>query len=165
MSVACQGLGASVWYPCKDHQSDEPEDGANLHITVPDSLQGHRQRSLARHLEQRRWHQHMEMAGEEPDQHLQPRPVHRQVHPLERGVPRQGWAAPCDYWVLAGNEAKARDQFKQVPEMLNCFEEWLGPYPFYQDGYKLVEAPHLGMEHQSAIAYGNNYVNGYRGAT
>ncbi len=68
-----------------------------------------------------------------------------------------------DHWVLAHNEAKAREHFAQVPAMIHCFEQWMGPYPFRADGYKLVEAPHLGMEHQSAIAYGNGYVNGYRG--
>ncbi|MBK8340130.1 MAG: hypothetical protein IPK99_09145 [Flavobacteriales bacterium] len=69
----------------------------------------------------------------------------------------------CDYWVLASNETKAREHFTQVPSMLQCFEEWFGPYPFYEDGYKLVESPHLGMEHQSAVAYGNQYLNGYLG--
>jgi aminopeptidase N len=69
-----------------------------------------------------------------------------------------------DYWVLAHNEQRARDQFRQVPGMLRCFEHWLGPFPFRSDGYKLVESPHLGMEHQSAIAYGNRYQNGYLGS-
>jgi aminopeptidase N len=67
------------------------------------------------------------------------------------------------YWVIDYNLAKARTQFKQVPQMLACFEYWLGPYPFYEDGYKLVESPHLGMEHQSGIAYGNKFINGYMG--
>ncbi|MDP3773582.1 MAG: M1 family aminopeptidase, partial [Gemmatimonadales bacterium] len=54
-------------------------------------------------------------------------------------------------------------QFQQVTPMLRCFEHWFGPYPWYEDGYKLIEAPHLGMEHQSGIAYGNHYQNGYLG--
>ncbi|HSC40371.1 MAG TPA: M1 family aminopeptidase, partial [Chitinophagaceae bacterium] len=69
----------------------------------------------------------------------------------------------CSYWVLDYNLDKAKEQFKQAPLMLKCFEYWFGPYPFYEDGYKLVEAPHLGMEHQSATAYGNKYHNGYLG--
>lgn len=69
----------------------------------------------------------------------------------------------CDYWVLDYNVDKAKEQFKQAARMLQCFEHWFGPYPFYEDGYKLVESPHLGMEHQSAVAYGNGFANGYRG--
>ncbi|NBQ47338.1 MAG: M1 family peptidase, partial [Sphingobacteriia bacterium] len=68
-----------------------------------------------------------------------------------------------DYWVLDQDLSKAKLQFKQVKSMLKCFEWWFGPYPFYEDGYKLVQAPFLGMEHQSAIAYGNNFANGYKG--
>jgi aminopeptidase N len=69
----------------------------------------------------------------------------------------------CTYWVLKEDEAKAREQFKQVIPMMQCFENWFGPYPFYEDGYQLVQSPHLGMEHQSAVAYGNGFMNGYRG--
>jgi aminopeptidase N len=68
-----------------------------------------------------------------------------------------------DYYVLPENEKKARDQFNQVPKMLEAFEYWFGPYPFYEDGYKLVEVPYLGMEHQSSVTYGNGYKNGYKG--
>ena len=67
------------------------------------------------------------------------------------------------YWVLRADSAKAVEQFKQVPKMLEAFEYWFGPYPFYEDGFKLVEAPYLGMEHQSSVTYGNGYENGYRG--
>jgi aminopeptidase N len=69
----------------------------------------------------------------------------------------------CSYWVLDYNLNKAKKQFTQVPQMLKAFEYWFGAYPFYEDDYKLVDAPHLGMEHQSAIAYGNKYANGYLG--
>lgn len=162
MSVACQGLGASVWYPCKDIQSDEPES-ASLHITVPDSLVAvgnGRLRSTVKNSD-----------GTSTWNWMVNNPIN--TYNL---VPYIGTYAhfgevfngtsgklDCDYWVLASNEAKAREHFKQVPLMLKCFEEWLGPYPFYNDGYKLVEAPHLGMEHQSAVAYGNKYQNGYLG--
>jgi aminopeptidase N len=69
----------------------------------------------------------------------------------------------CEYWVLSTNLDKSKNQFTQVSKMLKCFEHWFGPYPFYKDGFKLVESPHLGMEHQSAVAYGNGYQNGYLG--
>jgi len=75
----------------------------------------------------------------------------------------QGDSLSLDYYVMPEQIDKARAQFLQVQPMLACFEEHFGPYPFYEDGYKLVESPHPGMEHQSAIAYGNHYENGYRG--
>ena len=77
----------------------------------------------------------------------------------------QGLNGPltCNYYVLEENKAKAEEQFKQVPLMLEAFEYWFGPYPFYEDSFKLVEVPYLGMEHQSSVTYGNNYENGYRG--
>lgn len=163
VSVACQGLGASVWYPCKDHQSDEPQEGTTLRIIVPDSLQGIGNGRLRGTWPNgdgtTTWEWHV--SSPINTYNLIPY-IGKYAHwnDVYAGVdgPLQ-----CDYWVLASNEAKAREQFKQVPEMLRCFEAWLGPYPFYRDGYKLVEAPHLGMEHQSAIAYGNGFVNGYRG--
>ena len=70
---------------------------------------------------------------------------------------------PVDYYALTDHGDSARTQFKQVPLMLKAFEYWFGPYPFYEDGYKLVEAPYLGMEHQSSVTYGNGFRNGYRG--
>ena len=163
MSVACQGLGASVWYPCKDHQSDEPESAA-LHITVPDSLQAignGRLRSTIKNADgTTTWN--WSVTNPINNYNLIPY-IGKYAHFAEV---YKGLVGPldCDYWVLAYNEEKAREHFKQVPLMLACFEDWLGPYPFYSDGYKLVESPHLGMEHQSAIAYGNGYQNGYLGS-
>ena len=162
MSVACQGLGASVWYPCKDHQSDEPE-GARLHIVVPDSLVGVGNGRFNSHTPNgdgtTTWHWHV--SAPINTYNLVPY-IGKYVRFAER---IDGMDGPLDlaYWVLAHNESKAREQFKQVPVMMHCFEKWMGPYPFYADGYKLVEAPHLGMEHQSAVAYGNKYQNGYLG--
>lgn len=163
MSVACQGLGASVWFPCKDTQTDEPDDGAGLHITVPDSLQAignGRLRDVIKNADgTSTWNWKVTAPINNYD--LIPY-IGKYVH---FGEVYQGKDGPldCDYWVLKNNEAKAREQFAQVPSMLKCFEERFGPYPFYKDGYKLVEAPHLGMEHQSAVAYGNHYQNGYLG--
>ncbi len=67
------------------------------------------------------------------------------------------------FYALAEHEAQARKQFPQVKDMLKAFEHWFGPYPFYEDGYKLVEVPYLGMEHQSSVTYGNGFRNGYLG--
>ncbi|MCB9183794.1 MAG: M1 family metallopeptidase [Flavobacteriales bacterium] len=163
MSVACQGLGASVWYPCKDHQSDEPENGANLRITVPDSLQAignGRLRGTVKNADgTTTWN--WQVKSPINTYNLVPY-IGKYAHWSETYAGVDG-TLDCDYWVLAANESRAREQFKQVPAMLRCFESWFGPYPFYADGYKLVEAPHLGMEHQSAVAYGNGFQNGYRG--
>jgi aminopeptidase N len=162
VSVACQGLGASVWYPCKDHQSDEP-DSAALHITVPDSLQavgnGRFKGRVADGKGMATWS--WSVRSPINTYNLVPY-IGRYVEIHDRYM---GETGPLDiqFFALADNEAKAREQIKQVRSMLKCFEHWFGPYPFQADGYKLVEAPHLGMEHQSAIAYGNHYLNGYLG--
>lgn len=162
-SVACQGLGASVWYPCKDHQSDEPQHGAFLRITAPDSLQAignGRLRGTRRNGDgTTTWT--WQVQSPINTYNLVPC-IGRYAHWSEVLNGLEG-PLDCDFWVLAEHEELARDHFKQVGPMLKCFEEWLGPYPFYPDGYKLVEAPFLGMEHQSAIAYGNSFMFGYRG--
>ncbi|MEL6535487.1 MAG: M1 family aminopeptidase, partial [Bacteroidota bacterium] len=69
----------------------------------------------------------------------------------------------CSYWVLRQNEQEAREHFKQATMTLEAFEHWFGPYPFYEDSYKLVHVPYLGMEHQSSVTYGNAFGNGYLG--
>jgi aminopeptidase N len=163
MSVACQGLGASVWFPCKDHQSDEPDLGASMSITVPDSLVAVANGRL--------------MGREQVDEGLTgfAWEVENPINTYNM-VPYIGiyshWSddfeglkgsLDLDFWVLDYELKAAKKHFVQVNRMLACFEDWLGPYPFYEDGYKLVQAPHLGMEHQSAIAYGNHFGNGYRG--
>ena len=163
MSVACQGLGASVWYPCKDTQSDEPDDGASLHITVADSLQAIGNGRLRDVVENADGTSTWNWKVTQPINTYNLVPyIGKYTHfgEVHEGISGK---LDCDYWVLAYNEEKAREQFKQVRPMLSCFEQWFGPYPFYQDSYKLVESPHLGMEHQSAVAYGNQYLNGYLG--
>ena len=162
MSLACQGLGASVWYPCKDTQSDEP-DSASLHITVPDSLQAvgnGRLRSTVKNADgTTTWN----WAVVSPINNYDIVPSIGKYAHWHEVYPGVDGPLDLDYWVLAYNEAQAREHFKQVPLMLKCFEDWFGPYPWYKDGYKLVETGHLGMEHQSAIAYGNHFKNGYLG--
>ena len=85
------------------------------------------------------------------------------IHFGEKYVGEKG-ILDMDYYVLKANETKAREQFKQAPKMMEAFEYWFGPYPFYEDSFKLVEVPYLGMEHQSSVTYGNQYMNGYLGS-
>ncbi len=163
MSVACQGLGASVWYPCKDHQSDEPDNGASLSMIVPDSLVAiangrlMESKSAGKGLMEYKW----EVKNPINNYNIIPY-IGKYVNWKEEFAGEKG-KLDCDYWVLDYELEKAKEQFKQVPTMLKCFEHWFGPYPFYEDGYKLIQSPHLGMEHQSAVAYGNRFQNGYLG--
>ncbi len=162
MSVACQGLGASVWFPCKDHQSDEP-DSASLSITVPDTLiavgNGRLRSKQTAGEGKTTWN----WAVTNPINSYNIIPyIGKYVNWTENFAGEKG-NLDCSYWVIDYNLEKAKAQFTQAPLMLKCFEYWFGPYPFYEDSYKLVESPHLGMEHQSAVAYGNSFQNGYRG--
>jgi aminopeptidase N len=163
MSVACQGLGASVWFPCKDHQSDEPDLGATLKIQVADTLVAvGNGRLKAKHAyEQGKTTWEWEVKNPINNYNIIPY-IGKYVEFKETYEGEKG-KLDCNYWVLDYNLEKAKKQFSQVKPMLQAFEHWFGPYPFYEDGYKLVESPHLGMEHQSAVAYGNGYQNGYRG--
>jgi aminopeptidase N len=162
MSVACQGLGASVWYPCKDHQSDEPDQGASLTMVVPDSLVAvgnGRLMSKINLVNKMAWR--WEVRNPINNYNIIPY-IGKYVQFGETYQGEEGQLS-CNYWVLDYDLQKAKDQFTQVKPMLQCFESWFGPYPFYEDGYQLVQAPHLGMEHQSAVAYGNKFLNGYLG--
>jgi aminopeptidase N len=162
MSVACQGLGASAWYPCKDYQGDEP-DSASLSIIVPDTLVAVGNGRLRNTIRNKDHTTTYVWAVVNPINNYNIVPyIGKYVHWSEIYEGENG-PLDCNYWVLRENEAKGKKQFTQVASMLKCFEHWFGPYPFYEDGYKLVESPHLGMEHQSAIAYGNKFENGYLG--
>jgi aminopeptidase N len=162
MTVACQGLGASVWYPCKDHQSDEPDSGASLSITVPDTLvavgNGRlKDKTTGNGTATYTWQ------VKNPINNYNIIPYIGKYVTWHEDFAGEKGKLDCDYWVLDYDLEKAKKQFTQAPVMLKCFEHWFGPYPFYEDGYKLVETPHLGMEHQSAVAYGNGFQNGYLG--
>jgi aminopeptidase N len=163
MTVTCQGLGASVWYPCKDHQSDEPDNGATLAITVPNSLvavgNGRLREKKSNNDGTTTWTWEVKAPINNYD--LIPY-IGKYVTWHEDYMGEKG-KLDCDYWVLDYDLQRAKEQFTQVKTMLKCFEYWMGPYPFYEDGYKLVETSHLGMEHQSAVAYGNKFMNGYLG--
>ena len=162
VSLACQGLGASVWYPCKDHQVDEP-DSAEMHITIPDSLMCVGNGRFRGKINNGDGTATYDWAVVNPINNYNLIPyIGKYAHFSEVYDGEKG-KLDMDYWVLDYNVDKAKKQFKDAPRMMKAFEHWFGPYPFYEDGFKLVEAPHLGMEHQSATAYGNKYMNGYLG--
>ena len=163
MSVACQGLGASVWFPCKDHQSDEPDQGATLKINIPDSLMAVGNGRLIEKESYKQGWTAYKWEVKNPINNYNIIPYIGKYVSFSESYPGEKGKLDCDYWVLDYNLDKAKKQFAQVKPMLQAFEHWFGPYPFYEDGFKLVEAPHLGMEHQSAVAYGNGFQNGYRG--
>jgi aminopeptidase N len=163
MTVACQGLGASVWYPCKDHQSDEPDNGASLTITVPDSLVAVGNGRLVDKKNNGDGYSTWKWEVKNPINNYDIVPyIGKYVNWTEEFKGLKG-NLDCSYWVMDYNKERAKEHFIQARAMLKCFEYWMGPYPFYEDGYKLVETSHLGMEHQSAIAYGNKFMNGYMG--
>ena len=164
MSVACQGLGASVWYPCKDHQSDEPDDGASLTIIVPDSLVavGNGRLTNKSQLPDSKLSAYTWAVKNPINNYLIIPSIGKYVNFTDTIMGEKG-KLDLSYWVMDYDLDKAKEQFKQAKLMLHAFEYWFGPYPFYEDSYKLVESPHLGMEHQSATAYGNKFMNGYLG--
>lgn len=163
-SVACQGDGASVWYPCKDFMADKPDSGATLRIITPQHLVGIgngkliEKKALPGDKTQYSWQVKSPINTYNIIPYIGKYTSFRETFTGESGT------LPIEYWVLEPHLNKARTHFKQVPHVLQSMEYWLGPYPFYEDGYKLVEAPYLGMEHQSNIAYGNAYMNGYLGS-
>jgi aminopeptidase N len=166
MTVACQGLGASVWYPCKDYQGDEPDLGALIQVRVPDTLVAVANGHLYAKDDQHDGTVLYTWQVKNPINNYNIVPyIGKYVHFSDNYISENGQNIPLDYWVLDYNLEKAKNQFgRDVKRMIKAFEFWFGPYPFIEDGYKLVESSHLGMEHQSATAYGNHYLNGYLGS-
>ncbi len=163
VSVACQGMGPSVWYPNKDHQYDEP-DSAALHITCPQPLVGVANGRLRNRTDNGNGTATYSWAVASPINNYNLVPYVGFYRHFEDFYLGEEGRLSLDFWVLDYNLEKAKAHFlRETPKMLKCFEHWFGPYPFYEDGFKLVESPHLGMEHQSAVAYGNGYQYGYRG--
>jgi len=162
VATADQGLGASVWWPNKDYMADEP-DSQRVAVTVPTPMvdvSNGRLRSAT-----------VNDDGTSTFFWFVTEPINNYSISVNAGSYAH-WrelfdgelgTLTMDFWPLAYQEKAARRQWAQARDMMACFEHWFGPYPWYQDGYKLVEAPHLGMEHQSAVAYGNGFQNGYRG--
>ncbi len=163
IATAVQGLGASAWWPTKDTQADEP-DSQRVAIRVPSEIldvSNGRLRSTTPHAD-----------GTTTYEWAVVNPINTYDVAVNAGhyahfadtYDGEAGTLTLDFYPLDYNEDRARRQFAQdVTPMFACFEHWFGPYPWYEDGYTLVETPHLGMEHQSAVAYGNHYQNGYLG--
>ena len=159
-----QGLGASIWWPNKDHGYDEPDQGVLMSVTVPENLMDVSNGRLIG--------TDHDQAGKTKTYHWEVvNPINNYgvninvgdyVHFGEKYDGEKG-QLDMDYYVLRDNLKKAKKQFEDAARMMEAFEHWFGPYPFYEDSYKLVEAPYLGMEHQSSVTYGNEYENGYLG--
>ena len=161
-AVSCQGLGASVWWVCKDAQWDEPDSGMDMTYCVPKELScvGNGRLFEKTNIgDKTKWHWKVTNPINNYDVTFY---IGDYVNWQDTVMGEQG-KLDLSFWALRYHELQARQHFKVVKQMIHCFEYWLGPYPFYEDGYKLVEAPYLGMEHQSAIAYGNKYKMGYLG--
>ena len=162
MSVAVQGLGASAWFPNKDYLGDEPDNGMELEIIAPKGMVGVGNGRLVstKNLKDKTtstW----KVVNPINNYNIIPYIGHyvnfKDTYEGEKGK------LDLNYYVLDYNLEKAKSQFEQAKLMLKSFEHWFGPYPFYEDSFKIIEAPHLGMEHQSGIAYGNKFKNGYLG--
>ena len=162
MSVADEGIGASVWLPVKDIWSDEPENGIVMKIITPSDLVGIGNGRLKdKKTENGKNIFTWEVKNPINAYSIIPN-IGKYVNFKDSYAGEKG-KLDLDYWVIDYNLDRAKKQFQQVKPMLKAFEYWFGPYPFYEDSYKLVDSPYLGMEHQSNIAYGNRYVNGYLG--
>ena len=162
INTTCEGIGASIWWPNKDHGSDEPDRGMNITVTVPENLTAVSNGRLKK--------TDHDVAGKTRTFHWEVvNPINNygvnvnignyvNLSEKYRGL---GGALDIDYWVLPHQKDSAMKQFKEVPRMLEAFEHWFGKYPFYEDSYKLVTVSYPGMEHQSSVTYGNWFRNGY----
>ena len=165
VAVACQGTGASLWWPNKDHQSDEP-DSMLISVTVPDGLEdisNGRLRSI-RNIN-KGWTTYDWFVSYPINNYNVTVNIGKFAHFDEMYISEVGDSLTMDYYVIPQELEKAKQQFAQVRPMMDFFYTYFGPYPFQRDGYKLIQSPHLGMEHQSAVAYGNRFLNGYNGTS
>lgn len=164
IATSCQGIGASIWWPCKDHGYDEPDQGMNIHVTVPENLSAVSNGRLQKT-------DHNQTEKTKTFHWVVTNPINNYCINVNIGnyvnfsEPFKGEKGKLDldYWVLKHHKEDATRQFVEVPRTIEAFEYWFGPYPFYEDSYKLVQVPYLGMEHQSSVTYGNGFKNGYRG--
>jgi aminopeptidase N len=161
IATSNQGLGASVWWPNKDHMYDEV-DSMLISVTNPKGLTNVSNGRL-RKLEDKddkvtsHWFVDNPINNYGVNVNIGDYVNFSEVYIGEKGN------LDMDYWVLRDNLEKAKEHFKDAPKMMKAFEHWFGPYPFYEDSFKLVEVPYLGMEHQSSVTYGNQYKKGYLG--
>ena len=163
MTIACQGIGASVWLPCKDHQEDEPDMGVVQHITVDSSLTAVANGRLIGINNHKNgtttysWKVVYPINSYSIIPYIGHYTNGAEIYKGEKG------SLDMNYWVLDYNADKIDYLKTDAKRTIEALEHWFGPYPFYKDGYQLIEAPHLGMEHQSAVAYGNQFKPGYLG--
>ena len=161
IATSCQGLGASVWWPNKDHMYDEV-DSMQIKVTVPKHLtavaNGRLKKvSKTKHNATYTWFVSNPINNYGVNMNIGDYVHFSEVFEGEKG------ALDMDYYVLKYHLEKAKKQFLDAPKMMKAFEHWFGPYPFYEDSFKLVEVPYLGMEHQSSVTYGNQFKQGYLG--
>lgn len=162
IATSCQGLGASVWWPCKDHMYDEPDSGMIIHSIVPKGLTSVSNGRLIQQSEKGNKSKFTWQVVSPINNYGVNLNIGDYIHFSEKYDGEKG-LLDMDYWVLKPNLEIAKVQFKDAWRTMQAFEHWFGPYPFYEDGYKLVEVPYLGMEHQSSVTYGNGFKNGYMG--
>ncbi|SIQ10168.1 M1 family metallopeptidase [Maribacter ulvicola] len=164
MTVTCQEIGASIWYPNKDHQSDEPDNGASLTMRVSKELMAVGNGHLLDTTQHKDGTVSYKWGVENPISNYTIIPYIGHYENFSETYKGLNGKLELDYWVLDYNLKKAKEYMPpEVNNTLKAFEYWFGPYPFYEDGFKIVESEHLGMEHQSNIAYGNRFSGGYKG--
>ena len=162
IASSCQGLGASVWWPNKDHMYDEV-DSMRISVNVPKHLMNISNGRLESVKKQENETTTYNWVVTNPINNYGVNiNIGDYVHFSELYDGENG-PLDMDYYVLRGHLEKAKKQFKDAPKMMKAFEHWFGPYPFYEDSFKLVEVPYLGMEHQSSVTYGNQFKQGYLG--
>ena len=161
VATSCQGLGASVWWPNKDHMYDEV-DSMLISVRVPKDLMdvsNGRLRKITEETDTKTYHWFVASPINSYGVNVN---IGDYAHFGEKYDGENG-VLDLDYYVLRDDLEKAKEQFKDVPRLMQAFEHWFGPYPFYKDSFKLVQVPYLGMEHQSSVTYGNQYKKGYLG--
>ena len=163
IATSNQGIGASIWWPCKDHMYDEPDEGMLIHANVPANLvavaNGRLIKTTTHEDKTKTYSWRVVNPINNYGVNIN---IGDYVHFSEKYKGEKG-ELDMDYWVLSYNLEKAKIHFKDALRTMEALEHWFGPYPFYEDSYKLVEVPYLGMEHQSSVTYGNGYQNGYLG--
>ena len=164
-----QGIGASIWWPNKDHGYDEPDNGVLIKVTVPEHLIDVSNGRLIKteHNKKQQTKTYYWQVTQPINNYGININIGDYVHFDQSyyGAHYTGEKGQLDmdYWVLRDDLSKAQQQFSDAKRTMDALEYWFGPYPFYQDSYKLVQAPYLGMEHQSSVTYGNKFKNGYLG--
>ncbi len=163
VATACEGVGAAIWWPNKDQLTDEV-DSILISISAPTGLKDVSNGRLRKVTDLKNGYTRFDwFVGSPINNYDVEANIADYAHYSDTYAGEKG-KLTLDFWPLAYNLDKAKKQWgANVTPMLKAFEHWFGPYPFYEDGYKLVETPHLGMEHQSGVAYGNKYRNGYLG--